>query len=251
MESFITAWSFFENIHSRSYTHILRNIYSNPSKIFDAIGDEKEIIACADDAVFAYDKVGFGGEDWKRQMWRCLHTILALEGIRFYVSFACAFSFAERKLLEGNAKVLKLIARDENLHVAFVSQLIKLLPADDKDYARFAASKREKMVVSNIFDRVRKQEIAWATYLFRDGSVVGLSESVLIEYINWISARRMKLVRSEARFEHERSNPLPWLEGWTSSEKSQPAPQEVSVTAYTTGDVKQDLGEGFKPNITL
>ena len=249
VEGFVTTWAFFETIHSRSYTHILRNIYPNPSSVFDAIADEREIIECADDAVSAYDRIDADSRTWKRDVWRCLATILALEGIRFYVSFACAFSFAERKILEGNAKVLKLIARDENLHVAFVTQLMKLLPKDDPAFAAIEESERDR--VEGIFGSVRKQEIEWCRYLFRNGSVVGLSEGVMTDYINWIASRRMKALKYDAPWESPRSNPLPWIEGWTSSRKSQPAPQEVSITAYTTGDIKQDMGDGFKLDLKL
>ena len=249
VEGFVTTWAFFETIHSRSYTHILRNIYANPSEVFDAIADEKEIIGCADDAVAAYDAIDDNSPNWKRDLWRCLATILALEGVRFYVSFACAFSFAERKIMEGNAKVLKLIARDENLHVAFVSQLMKILPKDDTDFAKIEKSERNRVV--RIFGSVRQQEIDWCKYLFRNGSVVGLSEGVLVDYINWVTARRLKILKYDSPWNSPRTNPLPWIEGWTSSLKSQPAPQEVSITAYTTGDIKQDTGEGFKLDLKL
>ena len=249
IEGFVTTWAFFETIHSRSYTHILRNIYSNPSDVFDTIAEEKEIIECANDAVAAYDRIDTGSSFWKRDIWRCLTTILALEGIRFYVSFACAFSFAERKIMEGNAKVLKLIARDENLHVAFVTQLMRILPKDDPDFAEIEESERGHVV--GVFDSVRRQEIEWCKHLFRDGSVVGLSESVLVDYINWISTRRLRALKYDASWDSPRTNPLPWIEGWTSSLKSQPAPQEVSITSYTTGDIKQDIGEGFKLDLTL
>ena len=150
LETWIETWAFSETIHSRSYTHIIRNIYANPSKIFDEMLDIKEIVDCADSISANYDKLieyndlrtrglaSYDEYEHKKRIWKCLNSVNILEGVRFYVSFACSWAFAELKKMEGNAKIIKLIARDENVHLASTQQMLKLLKTDDKDFAKIA-----------------------------------------------------------------------------------------------------------------
>lgn len=261
VENFIQAWTFFETIHSRSYTHIIRNVYPDPSKIFDEMMDIKEIADCANDISKYYDdlirfnknpvsadtgKTVFDYYDHKKALWLCLNAVNALEGIRFYVSFAASWNFAEQKKMEGNAKTIKAIARDENIHLAFTQQLIKLLPKDDSDFEKI---KEEcKPEVRAMFDSVILQEKIWAKYLFQHGSMIGLNESIACDYVDWIGHKRMTAVGVES--EPKGSNPLPWTQKWIAGSDVQVAPQEVELSSYTIGEVNMDVTEdtfsGFK-----
>jgi ribonucleoside-diphosphate reductase beta chain len=263
LETWIETWSFSETIHSRSYTHIIRNIYSDPSKIFDEMTTMKEIVTCADSISKNYDKLiemsswynllGVGEHivngkkvvvdlyELKKQLWLCLMSVNILEGVRFYVSFACSWAFAELKKMEGNAKIIKLIARDENVHLASTQQLLKLLPQDDKDFEKIA-SECEGQVLEMFMDAVR-QEKDWAEYLFKDGSMIGLNAELLKQYVEWIAARRMRAVGLTAPYSTSASNPLPWTQKWISGGEVQVAPQETEITSYVIGGTKQDVTE--------
>ena len=263
LETWIETWAFSETIHSRSYTHIIRNIYSDPSKVFDEMVSMKEIVTCADSISKNYDKLiemsswynllGEGehtvnGEkvvvdlyELKKQLWLCLMSVNILEGVRFYVSFACSWAFAELKKMEGNAKIIKLIARDENVHLASTQQLLKLLPQDDKDFEKIAAE-CEGQTLEMFMDAVR-QEKEWAEYLFEDGSMIGLNAELLKQYVEWIAAKRMRSVGLTPPYATTASNPLPWTQKWISGGEVQVAPQETEITSYVIGGTKQDVNE--------
>ena len=260
VENFIQAWTFFETIHSKSYTHIIRNIYSDPSKVFDEMMDIQEIADCATDISKYYDDLiqhNCFAEKWsdvapdlnykhKKALWLCLNAVNALEGIRFYVSFAASWNFAEQKKMEGNAKIIKLIARDENIHLAFSQQVIKLLPKDDPDFEKIREECKPE--VRTIFDNVMRQEKIWAGYLFKYGSMIGLNETISCDYIDWLGAKRMTAVGIEC--ESKGTNPLPWTSKWIAGSDVQVSPQEVEISSYTTGEVNMDVTEdtfsGFK-----
>ena len=253
LENWILTWSFFETIHSRSYTHIIRNIYSDPSKVFDEMLDIKEIVDCAGDISKYYDDlIEFrpnsrpGSKEYKKKLWLCLNAVNALEGVRFYVSFACSWAFAELKKMEGNAKIIKFIARDENIHMASTQQLIKLLPKEDKEYADLATECEDE--VRQIFDDVANQEKAWAKYLFKDGTMIGLNEALLAEYVDFIVARRLHAIGLGPRVS---TNPLPWTEKWISGGDVQVAPQETEITSYVIGGIKKDLDESTFKGFSL
>jgi ribonucleoside-diphosphate reductase beta chain len=250
LETWITTWAFSETIHSRSYTHIIRNIYSNPSKIFDEITDIEEIIDCAKDISKYYDILieynNYAGEcgtytgdyEHKKALWLALMSVNILEGVRFYVSFACSWAFAEVKRMEGNAKIIKFIARDENLHLAGTQQLLKALQKEDEDFAKIAEETKDECV--QLFVSAVDQEKAWASYLFRNGSMVGLNEALLNEYIEWIANKRMTAVGLPTPYKGG-SNPLPWTQKWISGAEVQVAPQETEITSYINGGVKKDV----------
>lgn len=267
LETWIETWSFSETIHSRSYTHIIRNVFPDPSVVFDSILDIKEITDCAKDISKYYDdlieysswynllgegthkvnneKLVIDKYELKRKIWKAINSVNALEGIRFYVSFACSWAFAELKKMEGNAKIIKFIARDENLHLASTQQLIKLLPKDDPDFAKI----RDEMEgeIADMFVEAVEQEKEWAEYLFRDGSMIGLNAQLLQEYIEWIANKRMAAVSIKSPYKVPQSNPLPWTQKWISGGDVQVAPQEVEVSSYVTGGVKKDVdGNTFK-----
>jgi len=262
IETWIETWAFNETIHSRSYTHIIRNVYADPTKVFDELMDIKEITDCGDDISKYYDelinyytmysylgegqhtvngkKVEVSTYELKRRLWLCLNSVNVLEGIRFYVSFACSWAFAELKKMEGNAKIIKLIARDENVHLASSQHLLKMLPTDDKDFIKI--KKETEQEVIGMFKSAVEQEEAWAKYLFQDGSMIGLNEELLCQYIEWIANKRMGSLGLESPYKGG-SNPLPWTQKWIAGGEVQVAPQETEISSYTIGAVKQDVNE--------
>lgn len=261
IENWIITWTFSETIHSRSYTHIIRNIYSNPSKVFDGMLDIAEIVDCAEDISKYYDDLielagyyNLLGEGWhtvngkavvvdmyelKKRLWLALMSVNILEGVRFYVSFACSWAFAELKKMEGNAKIIKLIARDENLHLASTQMLLKLLKKDDPDFEKIAAETEAESI--KMFVDAVDQEKVWANYLFKDGSMIGLNTQLLSEYIEWIATRRMQNVNLKSPY-LIKNNPLPWTQKWISGSEVQVAPQETEITSYVQNGTKQDVG---------
>lgn len=260
LENWILTWTFSETIHSRSYTHIIKNVYANPSKIFDELMDIEEIVDCAEDISKNYDdliqlaayynllgegthtvngkKVVVDLYELKKKIWLALMSVNILEGVRFYVSFACSWAFAELKKMEGNAKIIKLIARDENLHLASTQMLLKLLKKDDPDYEKIA-QETEADCVKMFVDAVN-QEKTWAEYLFKDGSMIGLNTQLLSEYVEWIATRRMANVNLKSPYT-VKNNPLPWTQKWISGSEVQVAPQETEISSYTVGAIKQDV----------
>ena len=260
LENWIITWTFSETIHSRSYTHIIRNIYSNPSKIFDEMMDIQEIVDCADSISGYYDdlieKAGYynllgegrhavNGDivvvdkyEMNKLLYLTLMSVNILEGVRFYVSFACSWAFAELKKMEGNAKIIKLIARDENLHLASTQMMLKLLRKEDPDFEQIAIETEEEC--TQMFVDAVNQEKEWAEYLFKDGSMIGLNTELLSQYIEWICTRRMTNVKLKSPY-NIKNNPLPWTQKWISGADVQVAPQETEITSYIQGGTKQDV----------
>ena len=251
LETWITTWTFSETIHSRSYTHIIRNVYANPSKVFDEMMDIQEIVDCASDITNLYDKLiamnNFYADkehpesalyEHKKALWLALMSVNILEGVRFYVSFACSWAFAELKKMEGNAKIIKFIARDENLHLAGTQTLLKILPKDDPDYAQIEVECREDAI--KLFDDAVNQEKAWAQYLFKDGSMIGLNYQLLAEYVEFIANKRMQGVGLGQPYATKNS-PLPWTQKWIAGAEVQVAPQEVVLSSYVMGGTVQDV----------
>lgn len=271
LETWIETWSFSETIHSRSYTHIIRNIFPDPSIVFDTMLDVPEITSCAkqisryyDDLIEYsswYNLLGEGTHtindqelsidkyELKKKIWMAINSVNALEGIRFYVSFACSWAFAELKKMEGNAKIIKLIARDENLHLASTQQMIKLLPKDDPDFAKIQVEMES--IVTDMFVEAVEQEKQWAEYLFKDGSMIGLNAQLLQEYIEWIASKRMVAVSMKSPYKVPQSNPLPWTQKWISGGEVQVAPQETEITSYVIGGVKKDLNDSSFEGLSL
>lgn len=266
LENWIVAWTFSESVHSRSYTHIIRNVYSDPSKVLDEILDLQEIVDCAKDISKNYDELidqnnfmntmvdisasvrEYNSYDHKRALWLALMSVNILEGIRFYVSFACSWAFAELKKMEGNAKIIKLIARDENLHLASTQQLLKVLPTDDPDFAKIRDETRDECV--EMFRSAAEQEIKWAEYLFKDGSMIGLNKDLLSDYVHWITNRRLQAVGLPLIYKTG-SNPLPWTQKWISGSEVQVAPQETQITSYIIGGVKKDVSSDMLKGMSL
>ena len=266
LEAWVQTWTFSETIHSRSYTHIIRNVYSDPAKVFDELLDIPEIVECAGDISNYYDDLcekslnyqllGEGTHkvngktvevdmyELKKALWLAINSVNILEGIRFYVSFACSWAFAELKKMEGNAKIIKFICRDENVHLASTQAMLKLLPKDDKDFAKIA--KETKSQCEKMFVEAVEQECAWADYLFKDGSMIGLNAQLLKDYVEWTAHKRMLSVGLTSPYKGG-SNPLPWTQNWISGAEVQVAPQETEISSYVIGGTKQDVDtETFK-----
>ena len=264
LETWIETWAFSETIHSRSYTHIIRNIVNDPSLVFDDIVTNEQILARAQDISKYYDDLIEMTNYWhllgegthqvngksvtvnlralKKQLYICLMSVNALEAIRFYVSFACSFAFAERELMEGNAKIIRLIARDEALHLTGTQHMLNLMRTgeDDPEMKEIAAECRQECF--DLFRKAAEQEKEWAEYLFSGGSMIGLNKDILCQYIEYITNIRMQSVGLDLPFQ-TRSNPIPWINAWLVSDNVQVAPQEVEVSSYLVGQIDSEVGE--------
>ena len=263
LETWIETWSFSETIHSRSYTHIIRNIVNDPSIVFDDIVQNSYIIARAEDIACYYDDLieytqyyNLSGQgkhqingktltihlrELKKKLYLCLMCVNVLEAIRFYVSFACSFAFAERELMEGNAKIIKLIARDEALHLTGTQHILNLMRngVDDAEMAEIATELEQECVA--LFQKAAEQEKEWAEYLFKDGSMIGLNKDILGQYIEYITNLRMMAVGLQPIFEKATQNPIPWINAWLSSDNVQVAPQEVEISSYLVGQIDAEV----------
>jgi ribonucleoside-diphosphate reductase beta chain len=273
LEGCLNIWQTMEMIHSRSYTHIIKNVYPDPSEVFDTILEDEQILARAESVTRAYDEfINYAQEygqsnswkddmrshpnsewtrkDLKRSLYKAVANVYILEGIRFYVSFACSFAFGELKLLEGSAKIISLIARDESQHKVVSQNILnKWKEGDDPEMVIIA--KEEKENVYQMFRTAVEEEKAWAEYLFKDGSIIGLNDKLLQKYVEWTANRRLKSIGLDAIFDTPISNnPLPWTAHWLSSKGMQVAPQETEVESYVVGSIKQDVKKdtfaGFK-----
>lgn len=239
LENCILTWGFFESIHSESYTHIIRAIYPDPSVIFDDLPNIKEIADCATAVTNAYDD--FVKNPTKANLYLALIAANALEAVRFYVSFACTFSFLERGMVEGSAKIVKLIARDEAEHLAFTQHIIKLLPKDDPDFEKIIKDNESK--AREIFLAAGEQEKEWAKYLFKNGPVLGLNEKMLCDYVDYLLARRMKAVNLTNETGYKGNHPLPWVEKHFTNTNTQVAPQEVEISSYLSASITNDIND--------
>ena len=264
LEACMEVWGFMEMIHSRSYTYIIKNVYSDPSEVFDKIVTDKRILERASSVTEAYDDFINGAQTWgngkmwqtdfrdsptaqweikdvKRRLYRAVANVNILEGIRFYVSFACSFAFGELKLMEGSAKIISLIARDENQHLAITQNILnKWRAGDDPEMKQIM--KEEEEWTYKAFDRAVNEEKRWADYLFKDGSMIGLNDKLLQQYVEWVANRRLKAIGLKPQYDIAASaNPLPWTQHWISSKGLQVAPQETEVESYVVGGIKQDV----------
>ena len=264
LEGCMNIWQTMEMVHSRSYTHIIKNVYPDPSEVFDKILDDEKILSRAQSVTHAYDEFLQAAQEWgagnmwehaldevpvaqdtlydlKRKLYKAVVNVYILEGIRFYVSFACSFAFGELKLLEGSAKVIGLIARDESQHMTVSMNIINnWLKGDDPDMVQIAKEEEENVI--DMFKQCVEEEKVWADYLFKDGSIIGLNAKLLQKYVEWTANRRMKSIGLKPVFDVPlNNNPLPWTEHWLSSKGLQVAPQETEVESYVIGGIKQDV----------
>jgi len=274
LEACMEVWSFMEMIHSRSYTYVIKNVYADPSEVFDTIIKDPKILERAASVTGSYDDFINEAQQWgqsslwkdlpnvetslpvlemkelKRKLYRAVANVNILEGIRFYVSFACSFAFGELKLMEGSSKIISLIARDENQHLAITQNILNnWRKGDDKEMVEIV--KEEEEWTYRMFDKCVNEEKMWAKYLFQDGSMIGLNDKLLYQYVEWIANRRMRSIGLKPVYDRPiKNNPLPWTEHWISSKGLQVAPQETEVESYVVGGIKQDVKKdtfsGFK-----
>ena len=264
LEGCMNVWQMMEMIHSRSYTYIMKNIYSDPSEVFDTILRDPRILERASSVTGAYDDFINEAYEWgqsnlwkedrnssflssyemkrvKQKLYRAVANVNILEGIRFYVSFACSFAFGELKLMEGSAKIISLIARDENQHLAITQNILNNWKKGD-DPEMVDIVKEEEPWLIEAFKKCVDEEKAWAEYLFKDGSMIGLNDKLLHQYVEWIANRRMRSIGLKPIYDiPAKNNPLPWTEHWISSKGLQVAPQETEVESYIVGGIKQDV----------
>jgi len=275
LEACMEVWGFMEMIHSRSYTYVIKNVYSDPSEVFDTIIKDPRILERAASVTGSYDdfineaQIWGQGNLWKhldrdldtslpviemkelkRKLYRAVANVNILEGIRFYVSFACSFAFGELKVMEGSAKIISLIARDENQHLVLTQTILNnWRKGDDPDMVQIM--KEEEDWTYKMFDKCVNEEKKWAEYLFKDGSMIGLNDKLLYQYVEWIANKRIKAIGLKPQYDIAlRNNPLPWTQHWISSKGLQVAPQETEVESYVVGGIKQDVKKdtfsGFK-----
>ena len=274
LEACMEVWSFMEMIHSRSYTYVIKNVYADPSEVFDTIIKEPRILERAASVTESYDDFINEAQQWgqsslwkdlpnvetslpvlemkelKRKLYRAVANVNILEGIRFYVSFACSFAFGELKVMEGSAKIISLIARDENQHLALTQNILNnWRKGDDPEMVQIA--KEEEQWTYKMFDRAVNEEKKWAEYLFKDGSMIGLNDKLLHQYVEFIANKRLRGIGLKPQYDIPlKNNPLPWTEHWISSKGLQVAPQETEVESYIVGGIKQDVKKdtfsGFK-----
>ena len=273
LEACMNVWQMMEMIHSRSYTYIMKNVYSDPSEVFDTILEDERILERAANVTGSYDafvnqahqydQSNWWREDWKgsynsdferkelkRKLYRAVANVNILEGIRFYVSFACSFAFGELKLMEGSAKIISLIARDENQHLAITQNILNNWRKGD-DPEMIDIVKEEEQWLIQAFKNTVDEEKRWAEYLFKDGTMIGLNDKLLQQYVEWVANRRIRAIGFKPIYDiPARNNPLPWTEHWISSKGLQVAPQETEVESYIVGGIKQDVKKdtfsGFK-----
>ena len=275
LEACMEVWSFMEMIHSRSYTYVIKNVYADPSEVLDTIIKEPKILERAASVTESYDDFINEAQVWgqsslwkdidpslntslpvlemkelKRKLYRAVANVNILEGIRFYVSFACSFAFGELKLMEGSAKIISLIARDENQHLAITQNILNnWKKGDDKEMVEIV--KEEEEWTYQMFDKCVNEEKKWAEYLFKDGSMIGLNDKLLHQYVEFIANKRLRGIGLKPQYDiAAKNNPLPWTEHWISSKGLQVAPQETEVESYMVGGIKQDVKKdtfsGFK-----
>lgn len=262
LETWIETWAFSETIHSRSYTHIIRNIIPNPATVFNDIIGNEHITRRAESVTRYYDDfielsayyqnlgegehqingktVSISLRDLKTRLFLTMASVNVLEAIRFYVSFACSFAFAERAKMEGNAKIIKLIARDEALHLTGTQHILQIwaLGKDDPEMGEIFAENKDKLLA--IFREAAEQEKEWAQYLFKDGSMIGMNKDILCQYVDYITNQRLVAIGLDPIFSI-RNNPLPWINSWLVSDNVQVAPQEAEISSYLVGAIDSEV----------
>ena len=261
LEGCIITWDFMETIHSRSYTYIMKNVYPDPSEVFDTILNDDEIVKRAISVTENYDRFseiaqnyfvkGEGSlDEVKKQLYLAMVNVNILEGLRFYVSFACTFAFGELKLMEGSAKIISFIARDEATHLNLSTQIIKNWHNNDGDMKKIAQSCKDDVI--KMYELCVEEEKAWAKHLMKEGTIIGLNEKLLGQYVEFVANKRLKAIGFDPLFDRPaNANPLPWTQHWLSSAGLQVAPQETEVESYIIGGVKQDVDKDTLKGFTL
>lgn len=262
LETWIETWAFSETVHSRSYTHIIRNLFRDPGEVFDDIVINEAILKRASSISKYFDalvlriqllqsqgpgtytvsgeEVLVSTREVKKALFLAISSINALEAIRFYVSFACSFAFAEREKMEGNAKIIKLIARDEALHLTGTQHILNIWKNGQDDPEMQEIAKELEADAIQIFMDVVKQEKEWADYLFKEGSMLGLNADMLKQFVEYISNQRMEALGYPVPFQGA-NNPFPWIASYLESDNVQVAPQEAEISSYLVGQIDNEM----------
>lgn len=253
VEEAIIIWDFFETIHSISYSYIIKNVYPDPTAVFDEIIENTMIAERAGSVTEKYNefyrymiqyqaqqlspntKTNISLDELKRRLYLALISVNILEGIRFYVSFACSFAFAENKKMEGNAKIIKLIARDENEHLAMTQKMIRDLRNNPEEGFSDIIKDLDDEVYA-LYKDAAEQEMRWAEYLFEKGSIIGLNNKLLNKYMKYLTDKRLKAIGYNPMFD-EKTNPLKWMERWLRNDSVEVLPQETEITSYLVGGI--------------
>ena len=259
LEALIYNWSFFEtNIHSKSYSHIIRNIYNVPKDIFNTIHDTKEIIDMASSVGKYYEdlhrincakELGQTVEEIEhiRAIWMALHASYALEAFRFMVSFATSLAMVENKIFMGNGNIISLILQDELLHKGWTAYIINQVVKDDE---RFVQARQQcEAEVYQLYMDVIREEKAWADYLFNKGPVIGLNANILKDFVDYTAVGALKDIGIKYQATAPRTTPIPWFNKHTNSSNKQSALQETESTSYVIGVMTADIDYDQLPNL--
>ena len=259
LESLVLIWSMFEtNIHSKSYSHIIRNVYSVPKEEFNKIHDTREIVDMAANIGRHYDALhdlncrramgqDISMHDHKRAIWLALHASYALEAFRFMVSFATSLAMVENKIYIGNGNIISLILQDELLHAEWTAWLINNVTKDDEDFANLVEECREEVYA--MYMEVIQEEKAWADYLFKKGPVIGLNAAILKDFVDYTAFNRLKDIGIKYAEEHPKSSPIPWFNKHLNIGKKQSALQETESTNYVIGAMGSEINLAELPDL--
>lgn len=261
LEALVSNWSFFEtNIHSKSYSHIIRNIYGVPKEVFNTIHDTQEIVDMAANVGRYYDTLhrlncmkemgshlNVTEQDHIRAIWLALNASYALEAFRFMVSFATSLAMVENKIFMGNGNIIALILQDEILHAEWTAWIINQVVKEDE---RFARAKEEcEQEVYTMYIDVIKEEKAWADYLFSKGVVIGLNAEILKTFVDYTAFTKLKEIGIKYNEEHPKTSPIPWFNKHVNINKKQTALQENESTNYVIGVMSDSVNYEELPDL--
>lgn len=259
VEALMSNWSFFEtNIHSRSYSHIIRNIYNVPKEVFNTIHDTQPIVSMASSVGMYYDtlhrincrkEIGevITEHEHIKAIWMALHASYALEAFRFMVSFATSLAMVENKIFIGNGNIISLILQDELLHKGWTAWIINQVVKEDPRFARVAEECREEVYA--LYMDVIREEKAWADYLFKMGPVIGLNATVLKDFVDYTAKGALHDIGIKYLAPAPKSTPIPWFNKHSDTSKKQTALQENESTNYVIGVMSDSLDYDSLPNI--
>lgn len=259
LEALVSNWSFFEtNIHSKSYSHIIRNVYNVPKEEFNKIHDTTEIVAMAANIGRYYEilhqlncKKEMGEpvavREHKRAIWMALHASYALEALRFMVSFATSLAMVENRIYIGNGNIISLILQDELLHAEWTAWLINNVKKDDPVFQELENECKEEVYA--LYKEVIKEEKEWATYLFSKGVVIGLNAEILQDFVDWTAFNRLKDIGIRYMDNHPKISPIPWFNKHLNINKKQSALQETESTNYVIGAMSDTVNYDELPEL--
>jgi ribonucleoside-diphosphate reductase beta chain len=251
LEICMNTWARFEGIHSYSYSYLLNNVHPDASNFFDSIMEDKEIVSRAELIRSNYDKIlGDDKKDLKDKVFNCVLATNVMEGLVFYISFACSFYFGYRGKMEGNSKIIKFIQRDEALHFGITQNLLKIFRDEDKEGFTSTYKKNEDKIYE-VYKQATENEIEWSQYLFNKGSLLGLNAGVLEGYVKWLCDNRLRSLGLK-KIHNVKENPIAgWLDSYLDSSKVQVAPQETEISTYKIGARDTNISEDIFDDIKL